>query len=122
MAKPKYFNSELFVDSVLQEFGMDSSNDHSEMRAEITTALAHRIMTVVIDNLSPKEFARVEKLRQDHPELDELDTIMMVAHEIEGLSQQLQAGIDSLFHELVYDAQEIQRFIREAEEAKAKTS
>ena len=111
MAKPTYFHPDSFVDEVIKALGLDDGNNHSELREELVTCLSDRIMATIFNSFDQREIKLFEKMLADHPELDPLDAIMMIAPWIDGLKDKLERNINSLYAELVHDAAKVEEFM-----------
>ncbi len=111
--KVHYFNSKAFVQKVLDDcdLGEVSSSLRGELEEQVERRLAERITAVIVHNFEDKELTLFEKVMQDHPELDDIDAMTIVAAGIPDLQVKLLKGIQDLYEELTYDAREIQKAI-----------
>lgn len=109
MQKDKYFDSEKFVNDVLQAMKLGETNAVVliALREEITNLLSERIIGTVIGTMDKKAMQTYNNILEDHPELDEMDALMMLLPAIEGLKEKLERAINSLYEELIYDATRI---------------
>lgn len=108
--KPQYFDPKVFVDQVMKDcdFGQLDAQTDSALRSGIQRRLGERIVATVIDSFSEREFALMEKVMEDHPELDDIDALMLISTEVPNLDQQLEKAIRDLYEEMVYDTKKIQ--------------
>jgi len=109
--KVQYFNSQAFVDKVLQdcELGDVSTQDRAELSEQIERRLSERITAVVINGMKDKDMDLYEKVLADHPELDDMDALTIIASGLPDLQIKLLKAIQDLYEELTYDARQIQR-------------
>jgi hypothetical protein len=114
MSKPQYFNPNAFIDDAI--VAMDLKNVSAltlkSLREEIEIMLAQRIIDSVVGAMTKKELALFDKLLEDHPELDEIDAIMILAPNIPGAKEKLDAQINSLFQELVHQAKQVDQKLK----------
>ncbi len=110
MTKPIYFKAQNFIDSVVEDMKLGEVNSPTlyKIRQMIEERLAHRVMTTFMTYLGTKEMDVFAKLMEDHPEITEIDALIMMAPEIPGLKEGLEKNIDSLHKELTYDAQRVE--------------
>lgn len=108
--KTKYFDVERFVSEVIRDmkFGKIAAPVEMELRGVIEAQLGDRIMATIINSFQEKEMQLFNNILKDHPELDEIDAVMMVAPNVPGLSEKLERNINSLYRELVYDAEHVE--------------
>lgn len=106
---PIYFDAKGFIDDVMKEMQLDETPApiRLELREAIFDRLSDRIMSTVLSSFEEKDVVIFENMLQDHPELDELDVVMIVAKQIKGLKERLERQINSLYSELTYDAAKI---------------
>lgn len=109
MAKAKYFNPDNFIDQVIDamKLGKSSASAMQALRDEIELQLAQRIVDTVISSMGKRELGLFEQVLDDHPELDEIDAIMMLAPDLPGVKDKMERQINSLFSELVMDAEAV---------------
>jgi len=106
---PIYFDAKKFIDDVMEEMQLHETPApiRLELREAIFDKLSDRIMNTVISSFKKDDVITFERLLQDHPELDELDAVMIVGQNIKGLKGRLERQINSLYSELTYDAANI---------------
>lgn len=106
---PMYFDAKQFIDDVMKEMQLDETPApiRLELREAIFDRLSDRIMSTVLSSFEEKDVVTFENMLDDHPELDELDVVMIVAKQVKGLKERLERQINSLFSELTYDAMKI---------------
>jgi hypothetical protein len=109
--KPSYFDSEKFITAVLKAMKLDTAPAPTvlALREEIENLLTARIVGTVIDGMGKKEIEMYNNILNDHPEIDEMDALMMLAPSIEGLKEKMERNLNSLYSELVYDADQIEK-------------
>jgi hypothetical protein len=109
MATAKYFNPENFIDQVIDamKIGNTPVSTMQALRDEIEMLLAQRIVDTVISDMGKRELGLFEKVLDDHPELDEIDALMMLAPDLPGVKEKMERQINSLYFELVSDAETI---------------
>lgn len=108
--KPQYFDPKVFVDKVMHdcEFGKLDESTERALREGIQRRLAERIVASVIESFTEREIALLEKVIEDHPELDDIDAIMLISTEVQNLQERLEKAIMDLYEEMVYDVRQIQ--------------
>jgi len=112
MKKTLYFNAEKFIDDVIatMELGKAKAVTMQALREEIGLTLSERIVGTVIDGFGTRELTLFETLLEDHPELDEIDALMVLAPGVEGLKEKLERNINSLFFEMVRDSKIVKQY------------
>jgi len=115
MNKAVYFNAEKFIDDVIMAMDLGDAKAITmlELREEIGLLLSQRIVGTIIDSFSQKELDLFEKLLEDHPELDEVDALMVLAPGIDGLKEKMERNINSLFFEMVKNAEVAKRYSKQ---------
>jgi hypothetical protein len=111
MAKAKYFNPKDFVNKVIADshLGDVDEKTRSVLEDAVQRRLAERITATIINQFNEKEFVLLEKILDDHPELDEIDAISVISSNIPGLQDKLGKAVTDLYEEITYDAGEIQK-------------
>ncbi len=106
MQKGTYFDSERFVSEAIGAMKLGETNAVTlqALRDEIENLLADRIIGTVIGSMDRKAMQTYKNILEDHPELDEMDALMMLLPAIDGLRDKLERAINSLYNELIYDA------------------
>jgi hypothetical protein len=115
MAKaPLYFQVNKFVDEVIKAMKIGKTSDfkNAALREEIEARLGDRIIVTVINSMETRELKIFESLMVDHPELDEIDALMVMAPNMPGLKEKLERNINSLYAELAYDAERIEESLK----------
>ncbi|MBP7058117.1 hypothetical protein KBB06_02120 [Candidatus Gracilibacteria bacterium] len=109
MAKAIYFQVDKFVDSVIKDMKLHDINAPTRLALHqmIEEKLAERIVLTIIDHFGAKEVEMFDKLLNDHPEMSEIDAMIMMAPDIQGLKEDLENRVNSLYKELTYDAARI---------------
>jgi|WetSurMetagenome_2_1015567.scaffolds.fasta_scaffold171623_2 hypothetical protein len=109
MQKGKYFDSEKFVNDALGAMKLGETNAVTllALREEMENLLSDRIVGTVIGSMDKNALQTYNNILEDHPELDEMDALMMLLPSIDGLKDKLERAINSLYNELVYDAERI---------------
>ena len=107
--KPNYFDVEKFVAEVIDamKLGNVTTPVLMELRSAIETRLSDRIMATIVNAFTDRDMNMFQNALKDHPEIDEIDALMMIAPNIEGLNEKMEKNINSLYSELVYDAEKI---------------
>lgn len=108
--KVQYFNSQAFVDKVLEDcqLGDVSAQERSELEEQVERRLSERITATVINGMTDRDMQLYEKVLADHPELDDMDALTVIASNLPDLQVKLLKSIQDLYEELTYDAQQIQ--------------
>lgn len=101
--KPVYFNVDGFVNMVLTSTGLDKSDQKTleQLHVEISQTLSDRITATVIVSLGDKEMDLLERILQDHTELDKIDALSIITPSIPGLNERILKAVNDLFEELV---------------------
>jgi hypothetical protein len=107
--KVQYFRIDKFIDDVIRDMklGDVTAPVLLDLQNEIAERVGDTILSTVIRSFKERELKMFENMLKDHPELDELDVLWLVAHEVEGLKEKLIREINSLYAQLVYDAEKI---------------
>jgi len=107
--KTQYFNPDNFIDMVIKDMKLGDTKAETvdALRDEIERMLSDRIISTVLGAFSKHELELFEKILEDHPELDEVDALMVLAPTIEGVKEQLERAINSLYFELVHEANQV---------------
>jgi hypothetical protein len=100
-----YFDADMFVQNVLIATGMDKASIETidKISFEIKATLSERIMEVVINSFSDRELFLLNKLIEDHPQIDEIDALSLIVPTVPGLADLIVKTVDDLFDELVQD-------------------
>ena len=109
MSKPQYFKIEKFIDEVIKDMKLGDAPAPTmlALREAIEAKLSDRILATVINGMEERELILFETMLTDHPELDEIDALMVLAPQIHGLKEKMERNINSLYSELTYDAEQI---------------
>lgn len=109
--KPQYFDPKVFVDKIMRDCDFGEIDEKTRLALEegIERRLAERIVATIINGFNAREFSLLEMVMEDHPELDDIDCIMLISKEIPNLQERLEKAIMDLYEEMTYDAREIQR-------------
>lgn len=107
--KPFYFNPDTFVREVFKALHFDAKDKaaHAALRKEIVAALGDRVMATIFNSFRQRDIQLFEKMLQDHPELEQIDAVLLIAPQIKGLKERLERQINSLYFELIHDAERI---------------
>lgn len=108
--KVQYFNPQLFVDKVLDDckLGDVPADVRAELAEQVERRLSERITATIINAMSDKDMRLYEKVLADHPELDDMDALTIVASSLPDVQVKMLKSIQDLYEELTYDAQQIQ--------------
>jgi hypothetical protein len=119
--KPQYFDPKFFVDKVMNDvdFGEIDQKTRSALEEGIQRRLAERIVAAIIDGFNEREFVLLENVIENHPELDDIDAIMLISNDIPNLKDRLEKAITDLYDEMVYDATQIQEAMDRRQEAES---
>ena len=111
--KPQYFVPDDFVDLLLKDLRMNNIDPKTleELRKEITFTLVERVNSVVVSSLGEDELFLLQKTLEDHPELDEIDCLSIIAPNIEGLNERIVKTVDDLYLELLEKVKTIDKQI-----------
>ncbi len=117
--KVQYFNSQAFVDKVLEDcdLGNVSAQERAELEEQVERRLSERITATVINGMTDKDMQLYEKVLSDHPELDDMDALTVIASNLPDLQLKLLKSIQDLYEELTYDARQIQTAMDRRDEA-----
>lgn len=109
MKKPQYFNIDDFVDSVIAELHVGDQQGPAldELRLTIAQQLRQRLVMKIFQELDREHFTMFERLLKDHPELGELDALMMMLPNIEGMREKLVDTVNILHEELATEARAV---------------
>jgi len=112
--KPQYFDVIGFATEVMEAMKLGEMDEElrNNIRDMIIARLSDRIMATILSGFGPREMTLYENIVNDHPELEALDVIFIISHEIKGLKEKLENEINSLFGELTYDAQKIDQILK----------
>lgn len=111
MSSPQYFNPQEFINRVIEacHFGQLDTPTRELIEDAISQRLIERITTTIIGSFAESELLLLEKILEDHPELDEINAIGMVAQNVPGIEKKLVKAFKDLFEEFTHDAEEIQK-------------
>ena len=111
MPKTNYFKPDKFVDDVIaaMKLGRVDAPTMLALREQIESMLNERIISTVVGGLRRRELDLFEKILEDHPELDEIDALMVIAPEVPGIKDSLERSINSLFFEFTYNAAQVEK-------------
>lgn len=106
-----YFDANKFVHVILQDMGMLNAEPEilDQLNGEITALLSERVIATVITKFGDKELFLLENLLKDHPELDEIDAISIIAENLPGLNELILKTVDDLHAELVENAKMVEK-------------
>lgn len=106
-----YLDPAKFVNKVITDMklGAVAPAILTSLKEAITLRLADRILGTVIDSFSEKELKSFENFLNEHPELDEMDALFVTAQEVPDIDDKLRRNIESLYRELTYDADMIEK-------------
>jgi uncharacterized coiled-coil protein SlyX len=111
MQKSKYFNTDKFVQEIMDAMNFKKLDKDTTtiIRRKILARLHERILSIIMQNFGRREIKLFNKLKADHPEIDELDVIMMMLPDIEGLQEKIIDGVNDLYTELTFYADTLQK-------------
>lgn len=109
MNKPQYFNLESFIDSIIAELHVDVSDEQvmASLRQSLEDLLRTRLIATVVESLNDRELTLFEQMEQDHPELNDLDALMLTLHDIDGIKERLVDTINQLHDEMTSYARDL---------------
>lgn len=109
MTKIQYFNPYDFVDRVIKACNLEDTPTEQKdaLGVAIERRLRERLTVTILDNFEKKDLVMLQQLLQDHPELDGVEALSLMALNMPGLQDKLQAAIEELYEELTYDAQRV---------------
>jgi len=113
--KTSYFNPKEFGDRVIRDMSLGemSAVTLEALHDQIETMLTERILDTVIGAFTKRDLELFEKMLEDHPELDEVDALMVLGTSIDGLKEKLERAIQSLYLELVGEANMVERAMKQ---------
>jgi hypothetical protein len=108
-SKANYFNADNFVHLVLQDTKLLGGDPAvvDELSGEIMRLLNERIVSTVLVQFGDKELFLLENMLKDHPELDEIDVISILAENLPDLNELIVKTVNDLYEELVGDVEMI---------------
>ena len=112
MKKEQYFKTETFVENVIDALHLhDKKSAHANgVRAMVRDALRTRLLEKLFLQFNEREMALFKQIEKDHPELEPLDVLMMMLHNVDWLEKTLEMAINELHIELL----EYARMVAEA--------
>lgn len=113
--KTQYFNPTEFGDRVIKDMNLGEvrSETLEALHDQIETMLTERILDTVIGAFTKRDLELFEKMLEDHPELDEVDALMVLGTSIDGLKEKLERAVNSLYMELVGEASMVERALKQ---------
>lgn len=113
--KTQYFNPTEFGDRVIKDMNLGEVSPETlvALHDQIETMLTERILDTVIGAFTKRDLELFEKMLEDHPELDEVDALMVLGTSIDGLKEKLERAIQSLYQELVGEADMVDRALKQ---------
>ena len=105
MAKPIYFQLGTFTDSIIEAIGLKNAGAQvlTGVREEIEKMAADQIMNAFEDTIGIKEAKMMDKLMEDHPEITEIDALLLIADDMPGLKSEIEKKLNSLYKVLAYN-------------------
>lgn len=115
-----YLNIIPYIEEIITSLKVENATQEERDRLHdvIFDRLTIRVMETLFEQLGPREFKLIEKLTQDHPEIDKFDAVMIVAREIKGLDKKLAETIETTTLEMVAEAQAVDEFMKKQEAKK----
>lgn len=109
--KANYFNADNFVHLVLKDTKMLGGDPDvvDQLGEEIKRLLNERIVSTVLVQFGDKELFLLENMLKDHPELDEIDVISILAENLPDLNELIVKTVNDLYEELVGDVEAIDK-------------
>lgn len=113
--KTQYFNPTEFGDRVIKDMNLGEVSPETlvALHDQIEAMLSERILDTVIGAFTKRDLELFEKMLEDHPELDEVDALMVLGTSIDGLKEKLERAIQSLYQELVGEADMVDRALKQ---------
>lgn len=113
--KTLYFSPTEFGDRVIKDMNLGEVSPETleGLHEQIETMLSERILDTVIGAFTKRDLELFEKMLEDHPELDEVDALMVLGTSIDGLKEKLERAIQSLYQELVSEATMVERALKQ---------
>lgn len=107
--KIQYFNLEGFIDAIIAELHADANDEQllADLRLSIGNLLRQRLIATVVESLNDRELTLLEQMEDDHPELSDLDALMMTLHDVDGIKARLTDTINELHQELAGYARDL---------------
>jgi hypothetical protein len=112
--KKSYFRPEEFIERVFKATGMDKAPllMQEELKLELIQTLMTTISNTILNAFEDKELFMLQKMLEDHPEIEQIDAITIIAASIPGLEQRLGEVVEDLYEELVQDYKDIEAAIK----------
>lgn len=112
MKQEQYFKTETFVENVIDALHLhDKKSAQAEgLRSMVRDTLRTRLLETLFLEFNDRERVLFEQIKQDHPELEPLDVLMMMLHNVDWLEKSLEKAINELHIELL----EYARMVAEA--------
>jgi len=106
-----YFNIENFVQMVLQATKMDKASPAmiDQLSLEISQTLSDRVTATVVASLGDKELELLERIMEDHPELDRIDALSIITPTVPGLNERILKEVNDLYEELIDSVKMIEK-------------
>ena len=103
--KQTYFNPEEFVQRVIDKAKLGQMEPAllDNLREQIAKILMERVVHTILAVFQEKELFMLKNMLDDHPELDEIDAIMIISAQTPEIDVKLQKTIDDLEQELLQD-------------------
>jgi hypothetical protein len=113
--KTLYFSPTEFGDRVIKDMNLGEVSPETleGLHEQIEAMLSERILDTVIGAFTKRDLELFEKMLEDHPELDEVDALMVLGTSIDGLKEKLERAIQSLYQELVSEATMVERALKQ---------
>ncbi|MBD3270636.1 hypothetical protein GF376_03865 [Candidatus Peregrinibacteria bacterium] len=110
-----FFDADQFVHNVLIASKMMDADPQTidELAIEIKGLLSTRIMETIVDSFGERELFLLNKLLEDHPQIDEIDALSLIVPMVDGLDELIIKTVDGLFDELIENAIAINMQLKE---------
>lgn len=105
----RYFNLESFIDSIIAELHTDATDEKTmaDLRSSLESLLRQRLIATVAESLNDRELTLFEHMEGDHPELSDLDALMLTLHDVDDIKDRLTETINQLHEEMTAYARDL---------------
>ncbi len=113
MTKIQFTTPEVFIKKVIEDsqLGEMPGEERAKLERSIARRMEERVTTTIIDSFGEEEFGVFNEILDDHPELDEIDALSLVAAKIPGLQERLNEAMQKLYDELLEGADQVKSFL-----------
>lgn len=115
------FDRKKFIDAVIEAFQFQeiAPDVLQQLQETIDLRLEDRIAATVMPDMTKNDLEQLEKFSDEQPTMDRLEVLLKFAKKMPGMDKKIEKGLNDLFFELTYRAEQLNNRLREQEEESA---